>query len=299
MQTRIMVVDDEAVTGRLLVYQLQALGYSVTYLQDGLQALQRVLIEQPDLILLDVVMPHVSGWEVCREIRSCSTVPIIMVTGKDADDDVAAGLAAGADDYVTKPFNMTQLHARIEAVLRRSAQSRPLPYVTPAPASVRPTAPAPRREIIAPVSRTTRPAVAQIVTPAVMVATPAAAPIETTYQPAPAEPVAPRIVEEPRLGPRLYATRLARGLSLYQAERLCHVRWDYLQAIEQENWDYMPRPQIREAIQAYTRLLRIEVSEPAGRIAALRPEHYHMLLAVLSTLLVVILVTVILTVAVR
>jgi DNA-binding response OmpR family regulator len=122
MSARIMVVDDEEVTGRLLLYQLQSFGYESVYLQDGLQALQRVLIEQPDLILLDVMMPHISGWEVCREIRACSSVPIIMLTAKDADDDIVAGLGAGADDYVTKPFNMAQLHARIEAVLRRSGQ---------------------------------------------------------------------------------------------------------------------------------------------------------------------------------
>jgi DNA-binding response OmpR family regulator len=100
MSARIMVVDDEEVTGRLLLYQLQGFGYQAFHVQDGLQALQRVLLEQPDLILLDVMMPHVSGWDVCREIRSCSTVPIIMVTAKDADDDIATGLAAGADDYV-------------------------------------------------------------------------------------------------------------------------------------------------------------------------------------------------------
>ncbi|MFO7169659.1 MAG: response regulator, partial [Chloroflexota bacterium] len=117
---KIMIVDDEAAIGRLLTYQLQGFGYEVCYVQDGLQALERVLLEQPDLILLDVMMPLVSGWDVCRQIRQSSNVPIIMLTGKNADADVVTGLQSGADDYVTKPFSVAQLHARIEAVLRRA-----------------------------------------------------------------------------------------------------------------------------------------------------------------------------------
>src|SRR5437764_6287104 len=71
------------------------------------------------------MMPYISGWEICRQIRACSTVPVIMLTAKSADPDIITGLQAGADDYVTKPFSMAQLHARIEAVLRRAAPVSP------------------------------------------------------------------------------------------------------------------------------------------------------------------------------
>src|SRR6266542_589207 len=121
MATRIMVVDDEPAIGKLLLYQLSGFGYQVSYIQDGLSALQHLTAERPDLVLLDVMMPHISGWEICRQIRAYSTVPVIMLTAKSADPDIVTGLQAGADDYVTKPFSMAQLHARIEAVLRRAA----------------------------------------------------------------------------------------------------------------------------------------------------------------------------------
>src|SRR5215207_5902273 len=121
MVTRIMVVDDEPAIGKLLLYQLSGFGYQVSYIQDGLSALQRLTAERPDLVLLDVMMPHMSGWEICRQIRAYSTVPVIMLTAKSADPDIVTGLQAGADDYITKPFSMAQLHARIEAVLRRAA----------------------------------------------------------------------------------------------------------------------------------------------------------------------------------
>src|SRR6476646_10021134 len=121
MATRIMVVDDEPAIGKLLLYQLSGFGYQVSYVQDGLSALQRLTAERPDLVLLDVMMPQISGWEICRQIRAYSTVPVIMLTAKSADPDIVSGLQAGADDYVTKPFSMAQLHARIEAVLRRAA----------------------------------------------------------------------------------------------------------------------------------------------------------------------------------
>src|SRR6476659_10031159 len=130
MTTRIMIVDDEPAIGKLLLYQLSGFGYQVSYVQDGLSALQRLTTERPDLVLLDVMMPHISGWEICRQIRAYSSVPVIMLTAKSADPDIVTGLQAGADDYITKPFSMAQLHARIEAVLRRAtpaSQSRLAP----------------------------------------------------------------------------------------------------------------------------------------------------------------------------
>src|SRR5262245_24801698 len=124
MTTRIMVVDDEPAIGKLLVYQLRSFGYQASYVDDGLAALRRFALEQPDLVLLDVMMPQISGWEVCRQIRACSSAPVIMLTAKGADPDVVTGLGAGADDYITKPFSMLQLQARIETALRRSASPR-------------------------------------------------------------------------------------------------------------------------------------------------------------------------------
>jgi CheY-like chemotaxis protein len=294
MRARIMVVDDEAVTGRLLLYQLQGLGFEVSYLQDGLQALQRVLIEQPDLILLDVMMPQISGWEVCREIRSCSTVPIIMLTAKDADDDVVAGLSAGADDYVTKPFTMAQLQARIDAVLRRSEHRPRREPVLGAARVYTQIAPGPRADLSHAAARVAEPAPA-----AVAIATPfIAAPVPVAV--AEAGP-APRAVESSearrsRLGPRLRAERQARGLSLYQAERLCRVRWDYLQALEQENWDYMPRQQIRAVLATYAALLRVDLQDYMGgrrhavsqRVMALPVTYYQTAAVALAVMLVFI-----------
>jgi CheY-like chemotaxis protein len=244
MQTRIMVVDDEEVTGRMLLYQLQICGYEAFHLRDGLQALQRVLIEQPDLILLDVMMPHVNGWEVCREIRACSSVPIIMVTGKDADDDIVTGLAAGADDYVTKPFNIAQLQARIEAVLRRTRQ--------PALASVSAVTALPAYDALPELERRVAAIELPDPTPAQRAAVIAPDPWrQLVADPAPAAPQ--------RLGDRLRDERQGRGMSLYQAERLCRVRWDYLQALEQEHWEYVPSVQLQSVLATYATLLRIDL----------------------------------------
>src|SRR5262249_33071672 len=124
MATRIMVVDDEPAIGKLLMYQLRGFGYQVSYVSDGMLALRHLVLEQPDLVLLDVMMPQISGWEVCRQIRACSSAPVIMLTAKGADTEVITGLNAGADDYIAKPFSMVQLQARIETVLRRSESTR-------------------------------------------------------------------------------------------------------------------------------------------------------------------------------
>lgn len=280
---RIMVVDDDIATGKLLIYQLRGLGYDVVHLHDGLQALQRVLIEQPDLILLDVMMPHVNGWDVCREIRACSSVPIIMVTGKDADDDVVTGLRAGADDYVTKPFNMAQLQARVEAVLRR-AHARPGPL----PASARaPSVPAPQssRGVAerAPVQRVAAPQPEAVGQPigqlAVASAQASAGPVGqpglggagviSVLRPAPQpaqEAPAPPVAEPPmRLGQRLRQARQQRGLTLYQAERLCHVRWEILQSLEYEAFEAIPREQLRVALAAYANLLHVPLERYTQR----------------------------------
>src|SRR5215216_5090794 len=143
MATRIMVVDDEPAIGKLITYQLTSCGYHVSYIQDGLLALHKVLAERPDLVLLDVMMPLISGWELCRQIRASSSIPIIMLTAKSADPDIVNGLRSGADDYVTKPFSMVQLQARIEAVLRRmpAASARNTPLHAAPRDTMRPIAP--------------------------------------------------------------------------------------------------------------------------------------------------------------
>jgi len=113
------VVDDEPAVTDLLAYNLRKAHYEVLIATDGRQALQLARDGAPDLILLDLMLPGLSGTEVCRQIRSKSAVPIIMLTAKDSEIDKVVGLEIGADDYVTKPYSSRELIARIRAVLRR------------------------------------------------------------------------------------------------------------------------------------------------------------------------------------
>jgi len=117
---RILVVEDEEALADTVRYNLEREGYSVTIAPDGRRALERFRSEAPALVILDLMLPELSGLDVCRAIRAESDVPIIMVTAKDAEADKVAGLELGADDYVTKPFEMMELLARIEAKLRRA-----------------------------------------------------------------------------------------------------------------------------------------------------------------------------------
>ncbi len=114
----VLLVDDEAPLRDSLTYALQKEGYEVTTAADGASALKLFHKQVPDVILLDLMLPEVSGMEVCWRIRAFSNVPIVMLTAKDQDIDKAWGLNAGADDYITKPFNTGELLARIKAVLR-------------------------------------------------------------------------------------------------------------------------------------------------------------------------------------
>ncbi|OLP15540.1 hypothetical protein BST81_25650 [Leptolyngbya sp. 'hensonii'] len=115
----VLLVDDEAPLRDSLSYTLQREGYSVTTAEDGLSAIKQFHKQVPDIILLDLMLPEVGGMEVCWRIRAFSNVPIVMLTARDQDIDKVWGLEAGADDYVTKPFNTRELLARIKAVLRR------------------------------------------------------------------------------------------------------------------------------------------------------------------------------------
>jgi len=120
MARTILVVDDEQTLRETLVEALEGEGYSVVSAADGREALSRFRADHPDLVLLDLMLPELSGIEVCRIIRAESAVPIVMLTAKDAELDKVVGLELGADDYVTKPFSLRELTARIRALFRRS-----------------------------------------------------------------------------------------------------------------------------------------------------------------------------------
>ncbi len=120
MTTTVLVVEDDRNISQLLQMYLEKEGYAVITAFDGGQGLIKFRERQPDLVLLDVMMPVMDGWSVCKAIRGESQVPVIMLTAKGETDDKVHGLKAGADDYVTKPFEMKEVLARIEAVLRRT-----------------------------------------------------------------------------------------------------------------------------------------------------------------------------------
>jgi two-component system response regulator RegX3 len=115
----ILVVDDEQSYRDALTVALEREGFAVATAADGVEALERFDAVQPALVLLDVMLPRVSGVDVCRQIRTRSRVPIIMVTARNAEIDAVVGLEVGADDYVTKPFRLRELIARVRAALRR------------------------------------------------------------------------------------------------------------------------------------------------------------------------------------
>ncbi|MDO4178805.1 MAG: response regulator transcription factor [Phascolarctobacterium sp.] len=117
---KILVADDEQSIREILRIYLENEGYQVIEAEDGADALRKIELDKPDLVLLDVMMPILDGIEVCRQVRKHHDIPIIMATAKDEDDDRILGLEVGADDYITKPFNNRELMARVKAVLRRS-----------------------------------------------------------------------------------------------------------------------------------------------------------------------------------
>jgi two-component system KDP operon response regulator KdpE len=117
----ILVIDDDKLTSRLIADQLDEMGYIVNVAHDGREGLRQMYAQHPDLIILDVLMPEMDGWTTCRRVREVSNVPIIMLTSKDRPQDIIRGLDEGADEYVTKPFEVDVLLARVRAVLRRVA----------------------------------------------------------------------------------------------------------------------------------------------------------------------------------
>jgi two-component system response regulator RegX3 len=123
--TTILVVEDEESFVEALTVGLKREGFRVRVARDGVQALELFDLVQPDLVLLDVMLPLISGVDVCREIRTRSRVPIIMVTAKTSEIDTVVGLEVGADDYVSKPYRMRELVARMRAALRRAPRPAP------------------------------------------------------------------------------------------------------------------------------------------------------------------------------
>jgi DNA-binding response OmpR family regulator len=120
----ILLVDDEESVQKLLTYPLERDGYRVVQARDGEEALRRFAEEPVDLVVLDVMLPKLDGLEVCKRLRSESSVPVIMLTARDDEVDKVLGLELGADDYITKPFSIREFRSRVRAVLRRAAAPR-------------------------------------------------------------------------------------------------------------------------------------------------------------------------------
>ena len=125
MAISVLIVEDDHNIAELLQMYLEREGYAVTVAYDGGQGLTKFRSIHPDLVLLDVMMPVMDGWTVCKSIRAESQTPVIMLTAKGETDDKVTGLRSGADDYITKPFEMKEVLARMEAVLRRSSGAAP------------------------------------------------------------------------------------------------------------------------------------------------------------------------------
>lgn len=126
-QRRILIVDDEPGLRDLVRIKLEHEGFGIIQAENGVQALEIVRNQQPDLVILDVMMPEMDGWEACRRLREFSQVPVLMLTARVQSKDIVTGLDSGADDYLLKPFNMDELMARIRALLRRvPAASQPI-----------------------------------------------------------------------------------------------------------------------------------------------------------------------------
>lgn len=124
---KVLVVDDDPSLSELLSYNLEAAGYEVLTARDGQDGLRKFYAERPELIVLDVTMPRLNGYEVCQRVREMSDVPIIMLTAQGREEDVIRGLDMGADDYITKPFQLKVFLARVRSNLRRSQ----MPPATP------------------------------------------------------------------------------------------------------------------------------------------------------------------------
>ncbi len=131
MAERILAIDDDYLLLQVIERSLESAGYQVTTAPDGQSGLQQLRQSQPHLVILDLMMPNLDGWEICRRIRDISTVPIIMLTALESQKDIVKGLKLGADDYLVKPFHPEELQARVEAVLRRLRMPPPSSDASP------------------------------------------------------------------------------------------------------------------------------------------------------------------------
>jgi DNA-binding response OmpR family regulator len=241
-----MIVDDDPLIRQLLSYQLGTAGYHVSTAQSGHDALERLIRDHPDIVLLDVVMPGISGWDVCHQIRTCSPVPVIMLTAKTAENDVLAGLESGADDYIAKPFSLPQLLARIEAVLRRSRsfavwQSRPAGN-----GGVYAGMPTDRWVASMP-SMPPMPSIPPLTSPA----TPSA----------PAKKPRSHTSSTPNTSPgqKIAQARRQQGLSLEQAAAASGIHQEVLWAIEQEHLDDVPKDELPHLLKQYSDFLGLDL----------------------------------------
>jgi two-component system, OmpR family, alkaline phosphatase synthesis response regulator PhoP len=121
----VLIADDEPGIRDLVRLYLEKEGYRVSAVADGAAALAQMRRDPPDLLILDLMMPEMDGWEVCRRVRAESSIPILMLTARDQDIDKIVGLEMGADDYLTKPFNPREMVARVRAILRRAGGGKP------------------------------------------------------------------------------------------------------------------------------------------------------------------------------
>lgn len=125
MKPRVLLVDDDETLVRLLSFALDREGFEVIVARNGAEAVERARGTPPDLVILDIMMPVMDGWEACTRIREMSDVPVLVLSAKSAESDIVHGLALGADDYVKKPFGVQELLARIQALLRRTRSAPP------------------------------------------------------------------------------------------------------------------------------------------------------------------------------
>lgn len=131
MATKVLVVDDEKLIVKGIRFSLEQEGMEVDCAYDGADALNKARSKEYDVVLLDVMLPELSGFEVCQQIREFSDMPVIMLTAKGDDMDKILGLEYGADDYMTKPFNILEVKARIKAIVRRNNRNKPKSEVKP------------------------------------------------------------------------------------------------------------------------------------------------------------------------
>lgn len=122
---KLLIIEDDASLVKALELYFSRVGYQVSIAENGLEGLQRLYSERPNIVILDIAIPKMDGWEVCRRIRELSDVPVVILTARVQENERVRGLKLGADDYVVKPFSLKELEARVEAVLRRARATRP------------------------------------------------------------------------------------------------------------------------------------------------------------------------------